>query len=160
MIETSPVDHLHWWEEMMCVADLLPEGNIPMPNAQLQVEWFYKTFHKSDRMEYVQSGRKLSNETLQTVVEYFQLIHETREKDGSLMHRQIKRFGWKQGASYAASWRNNMRIRNAFSPTSVGGHHRRQHGRRKQCKLRDDVSCGDDKRDDRKSPPERKDKDF
>jgi hypothetical protein len=65
---------------MMRIVGLLPEGNIPMPNKQLQVEWLYMTFHKSDCTEYVQSGCKLSNETLQTVVEYFKLIHETREK--------------------------------------------------------------------------------
>jgi hypothetical protein len=76
---------------MMRVAGLLPEGNNPMPNKQLQVEGFYITFHKSDRAEYMQSRRKLSNETLQTVAENFQLIHKTCENDGSLMHHQIKK---------------------------------------------------------------------
>jgi hypothetical protein len=38
---------------MMGVAGLLPKGNILTPNEQLQVEWFYMTFHKSDRAEYV-----------------------------------------------------------------------------------------------------------
>ncbi len=52
-IKTIPLDHLHQWEEMMRVMGLLPVGNIPMPNKQLQVEWFYMTFHKSDRTEYV-----------------------------------------------------------------------------------------------------------
>jgi hypothetical protein len=104
----------------MHIAGLLPEGNILMPNKQLHVEWFHMTFHKSDHVEYVQSGRKLSNETLQTIAEYFQLIHETCENDGSLMHHQIEKIRMKQYASYAASWRNGMRIRNAFSLTSVG----------------------------------------
>jgi hypothetical protein len=44
-IEMSPIDHLYQWEEMMCIAGLLPTGNIETPNAQLQVEWFYMTFH-------------------------------------------------------------------------------------------------------------------
>jgi hypothetical protein len=52
-IKTSPLDHLHRWEEMMRVVGLLPKGDIPMPNKQLQVEWFYMTFHKSDHVEYV-----------------------------------------------------------------------------------------------------------
>jgi hypothetical protein len=39
-IETIPLNHLNWWEEMMRIAGLLPEGNILMPNVQLQVEWF------------------------------------------------------------------------------------------------------------------------
>ncbi len=75
----------------MHVASLLPEGNIPMPNKQLQVEWFYMTFHKSDCMEYVQSGRKLCNETLHTVAEYFQLIHKTRENNVSVTCHQIEK---------------------------------------------------------------------
>ncbi len=75
----------------MRVTGLLPKGNIPMPNKQLQVEWFNFTFHKSDCVEYVQSGRKLSNEMLQTVAEYFQSIHETCESNGSLTRHQIKK---------------------------------------------------------------------
>ncbi len=75
----------------MRVADLLPKGDIPMPTKQLQVEWFYMTFHKSDCVEYVQSGCKLSDETLQTIAEYFQSIHKTHENNGSLMQHQIKK---------------------------------------------------------------------
>ncbi len=70
---------------------LLPVGNIPMPNKQLQVEWFYITFDKSNRVEYKQSGCKLSNEMLQTIPEYFLSIHETHENNGSLMRHQIKK---------------------------------------------------------------------
>jgi hypothetical protein len=73
----SPIDHLHQWEERIRFAGLQPAGNIETPNAQLQVEWFYMTFHKSDCAEYVQSGHKLCNEMLQTLAEDFQLIHET-----------------------------------------------------------------------------------
>jgi hypothetical protein len=75
----------------MRAAGLLPEGNIPMPNEQLQVEWFYMTIHKSDHLEYVQSGRRLSNKMLQTVAEYFQSIHKTCENDGSLTCHQIEK---------------------------------------------------------------------
>jgi hypothetical protein len=90
-IKTSPIDDLYQWEEMICVAGLLPAGNIEMPNVQLQVEWFYMTFHKSDHVEYGQSGRKLCNKMLQTLVEYFQLIHETRENNESLECHQLKK---------------------------------------------------------------------
>jgi hypothetical protein len=69
---------------MMRIAGLLPKGDFQMLNAQQQVEWFYMTFHKSDCTEYMQSRHKLSKEMLQTAVEYFQSIHETRENDGSL----------------------------------------------------------------------------
>jgi hypothetical protein len=66
---------------MLRVMGLLPKGNIPMPNKQLQVEWFYMPFHKSDCAEYVQSGCKLSKEMLQTIAEYFQSIQETCENN-------------------------------------------------------------------------------
>ena len=55
----------------MRIVGLLPVGNIEMPNMQLQVEWFYMTFHKSDCTEYLQSGHKLHDKTLQTLAEYF-----------------------------------------------------------------------------------------
>jgi hypothetical protein len=97
---------------MMRVAGLLPKGNIPMPNKQLQVEWFYMTFHKSDRAEYVQSRCKLSDEMLQTVAEYFQSIQETCENNGSLMHHQIKKIWVEAKRKLPASWRNNMHVRN------------------------------------------------
>ncbi len=90
-IKMSPINHLHRWEEMMRIAGLLPESDIPMLNKQLQVEWFYMTFHKSDCAEYLQSRRKLSNKMLQTVAEYFQSIHKTCENNESLMHHQIKK---------------------------------------------------------------------
>jgi len=44
----QPLDHLHWFQEMLRIAELLPEGDIVSPNAALQVEWFYMSFHKSD----------------------------------------------------------------------------------------------------------------
>ena len=59
-----PLDHLHWFKEMLGIEQMLPEGDIPNPNAALQVEWFYMTFHCSDHAEYLRSGRKLCNEML------------------------------------------------------------------------------------------------
>jgi hypothetical protein len=91
-IETSPINHLHQWEEMMRVTDLIPKGNILTPKPNLQVEWFYITFHKSDRTEYMQSEHKLQNKMLQTLAEYFQSIHKTCENDGSLQRLLLKIF--------------------------------------------------------------------
>jgi hypothetical protein len=62
---------------MFRVAELLPAGDIKTPNAGLQVEWFYMTFHKTDRAEYVRSGCKLRDENLQTLAKYFELIYDT-----------------------------------------------------------------------------------
>jgi hypothetical protein len=71
---TSPLDHLHCFKEMLCIAKLLPKGDHPPPNAALQVEWFYMSFHHSDCAEYVHSRRKLRVEMLQTLAKYFKSI--------------------------------------------------------------------------------------
>ena len=78
LLVTRPIDHLHRWEELLRVAELLPAGDIITPSAKLQVEWFYMTFHKSDCVEYVRSGRKLRDENLQTLTEYFESIYDSR----------------------------------------------------------------------------------
>ncbi len=47
-LTAKPLDHLHRWEEMLRVAELLPEGDLEKPSTSLSVEWFYMTFHRSD----------------------------------------------------------------------------------------------------------------
>ena len=90
-LATKPIDHLHRWEEMLRVAELLPAGDIETPSAGLQVEWFYITFHKTDRAEYVCSGRKLREETLQTLAEYFESIYDTQINEGYNRHQQVEK---------------------------------------------------------------------
>jgi hypothetical protein len=84
---TSPLDHLHHFEEMLCITKLLPEGDIPEPNATLQVQWFYMSFHCSNHVEYIRSGRKLSNETIQTLAKYFESIFLGRLSNGSIQRK-------------------------------------------------------------------------
>jgi hypothetical protein len=69
---------------MLRIAQMLPEGDIPTPNAALQVEWYYMTFHRSDRTEYLRSGRKLCDETLASLAAYFESVFDARVADGSL----------------------------------------------------------------------------
>jgi hypothetical protein len=85
---TQPLDHLHRFQEMLRIVELLPEGDIASPNAALQVEWFYMSFHKSDCSEYVRSGRRLFDKTLTTLAQYFESIHNTRVSDGSLQRKR------------------------------------------------------------------------
>jgi hypothetical protein len=73
---------------MLRIAELLPEGDLAKPNAALQVEWFYMSFHKSDRTEYVRSGCRLCYETLTTLAQYFESIHNARIGDGSLQKKR------------------------------------------------------------------------
>jgi hypothetical protein len=80
----SPLNHLHRFKEMLRIVQMLPEGDIPMPTAALQVEWFHMTFHRSDRAEYLCSGRKLCNETLASLTAYFKSGFDTQVADGTL----------------------------------------------------------------------------
>jgi hypothetical protein len=79
-----PVKHLWQFEEMICMAEALPAGDMHPPNKVLQLEWFYVSFHKEDRAKYVKSGRHLSNEMLESVAEYFENIFNLQVADGSL----------------------------------------------------------------------------
>jgi hypothetical protein len=78
---------------MIWMAEALPAGDMHLPNLALQLEWFYMSFHKEDRAKYVKSSRRLSNETLKSVTEYFKNIFNLQVADGSLAKkhkRQIK----------------------------------------------------------------------
>ena len=88
-LATKPLDHLHQWEEMLRVAELLPEGNLEKPAASLSVEWLYMTFHRTDRAEYFRSGCKLREETLKSRAEYFELIYDSRLREGLVPRRQL-----------------------------------------------------------------------
>ena len=48
-------------------------------------------FHKTDRAEYVRSGRKLRDETLQTLAEYFESIYDTQINEGYNRHQQVEK---------------------------------------------------------------------
>jgi hypothetical protein len=48
---TSAIEHRHCFKELLRVAELLPAGDIAMPNKSLTLEWFYMTFHKSERKQ-------------------------------------------------------------------------------------------------------------
>ncbi len=74
---------------MLRVAELLPEGDLEKPAASLSVEWFYMTFRRSDRAECMRSGGKLCKETLKLLVEYFELIYDSRLSKGLVPRRQL-----------------------------------------------------------------------
>jgi hypothetical protein len=59
---------------MIQMAEALPAGDMHPPNQAFQLEWFYMSFHKEDRAKYVEGGQRLSNETLESLAEYFENI--------------------------------------------------------------------------------------
>ncbi len=74
---------------MLRIAELLREGDIKKPSASLSVEWFYMPFHWTDRAEYVRSGRKLREELLKSLAEYFETIYDSRASEGLVLRRQL-----------------------------------------------------------------------
>ena len=88
-IMTRPADHLRRFNEIIRISKLLPQGNIADPSAALQVQWLYMSYHRIDRSKYVESGKVLENETLETLTAYFQAIHDQRVLDGTLK-QQLK----------------------------------------------------------------------
>ena len=74
---------------MLCIAELLPEGDLDKPATSLSVEWFYMTFHKSNMAEYVCSGHKLCEETPHMLTEYFELIYDSCLGKGLVPHHQL-----------------------------------------------------------------------
>jgi hypothetical protein len=71
------------------VAELLPKGDLEKPVASLSVEWFYMTFHRTDRAEYVCSGRKLRKETLKLLADFFESIYDSCLSKGLVPRRQL-----------------------------------------------------------------------
>jgi len=81
---TSAIEHHHRFKELLRVAELLPAGDIAMPNKSLTLEWFYMTFHKSERDQFIMTGRRLVNETIESVTEYFESLYNIKKSNGKL----------------------------------------------------------------------------
>jgi hypothetical protein len=79
----SAIEHCHCYNELLYIAELLPVGDIAMPNEKLSLEWFYMNFHKSDCNQYV-VGRRLINEMPESVTEYFKSLFNIKKNSGKL----------------------------------------------------------------------------
>ena len=164
---TKPMDHLHRFQEILRISAKLPAGNIPDPSEALLVQWLYMSFHKSDRAEYIRSGKRLNEESLQSLAEYFESIHDVRLSDGSLMKKREDQIRQSTRREY------ELKLREAISKFprqewkkkayDKRGHDRDFSSKRTNDRERSDSRRSDksDSRGERKSPPERKrDKDF
>ncbi len=66
----TPVNHLPQFEEIVHTAEALPTGDMQPPNKALQLKWFYMSFHSEDCAKYVESGRGLCDNMLESVAEF------------------------------------------------------------------------------------------
>ena len=88
---TAPRDHARRFKEMLRIAELLPPGETPPPSEKLAVQWYYMTYHRADRAKYVKSGKKLADETIETLSAYFQSLFAQRKIDGTLERHEVER---------------------------------------------------------------------
>ncbi len=76
---------------MLRIAELLPAGEIAKPTKSLAAEWYYMTYHKADRDKFVASAKKLANETIESLTEYFQALFAQKKSDGTLEKQEMDR---------------------------------------------------------------------
>jgi len=153
---TSAIEHRHRFDELLRIAELLPEGDIAIPNESLTLEWFFMTFHKSERNQFITSGRRLVDETIESVTEYFESLYNIKKSSGKLKIQLEQRDRNKYEAQRGSTKnRYDDKMRNMAN----------EHRTSRSCSYRDDrnhdrgykMSRGSDyKRDksERKAPPE------
>jgi len=100
---TSAIDHRHCFDEPLCIAKLLPVGDIAMPNKSLALEWLYITFHKSECDQFITSGQRLVDEMIKSVTKYFELLYNIKKSNGKLKlqleQRDRKKSGSQRGTA-------------------------------------------------------------
>jgi hypothetical protein len=129
------------------------------------VEWFYMTFHRSDRAEYVRSGRKLRKESLKLLAEYFETIYDSRLSKSLVPRRQLDKIqaDAKREMRHELQERYDRKLRHFLEKrrTERSRSVRRDNGRRRHDygKRRKDKQRPYDARD-KKGPPPREDTCF
>jgi hypothetical protein len=129
------------------------------------------TFHKTDRAEFVRSGRKLRDENLQTLAEYFESIYDTRQNDGHYRRMQVEkvRSDAKREMHHELEQRYARKLKRFASERGTGksyamrgrggsDHYRRSEYGRREIDNRDrryNDKRNDKRSNDKKSPPER-----
>lgn len=125
-LKMSPVDHVRRFREIHRLSLTLPAGNIADPSDELLVEWLYMSYHHNDRAKYVESGKCLDDETLDSLTDYFQAIWEQRRADGTLTRQEQQRDSNRASRSSADDRRRDSdRRRNDSRSTSRSSRERR-----------------------------------
>jgi len=127
-----------------------------MPNESLTLEWFYMTFHKSERDQFITSGRRLVDKTIEFVTEYFESLYNIKKSSGKLKiqleQRDHKKYEAQRGTTknrYDDKMRNMADERRTSHSCSYRDNRNRNHGSKTYCN-------SNYKRDksERKAPPE------
>jgi hypothetical protein len=96
---------------MLRITELLPPGETPPPSEKLAVQWYYMTYHRADRHEYVKSGKKLADETIESLSAYFQSLFAQRKIDGTLERYEVERLRKRAQRTLASDLREKREAR-------------------------------------------------
>lgn len=123
---TSPSNHKVRFKEMLRLSKMLPAGNIPDPNEDQALEWYYMTYHKQDRDKFVSSGKKLEDTgmSIDSVTEYFQALWLQKKADGTLEAQEVERLRRKARRTYQTGLRSMSESRQKTSARSYEQHAR------------------------------------
>ncbi len=141
---TPPREHACRFKEILCITELLPTGKTPPPSDKLAVQWYYMTYHRADRHEFVKSGKKLSNETIELLTAYFQSFFAQRKSDGMLERAEVDRLKNRAQRTLAKSLRKQREAR----CTDYAYHKARERNCRRYDKSQAYRRGNDDRRND------------
>ena len=83
------------------------------------------TYHRTDCAEYVKTGKKLSDETIEMLLAYFQSLFVQRKIDGTLKRHEIERLRNRAKQMLA----NDLREKHEARRSSHAHHEAREHER-------------------------------
>jgi hypothetical protein len=126
-----------------------------MPNESLTLEWFYMTFHKSERDHFIMSGQQLAKEMIESVTEYFESPYNVKKSSGKLQ-KQLEQRDHKKDetrGSIKSKYNNKLRSMADECRTSCSRTYQDDRNRDHGYKTSRDSEHKRDK-SKRKAPPE------
>jgi len=153
---TLAIEHRHRFEELLRVAELLPAGDIAMPNESFTLEWFYMTFHKSKREQFIVTGRQLVHETIESITEYFKSLYNIKKSNGKLklqLEQQDRKKSEAQRGIVKHKYNNKVRNMANESRTSRSRNYHDDHNHDRGYKTSRDSDYKHDK-SKQNAPPE------
>ena len=81
--------HSHCFKKKLRIAKYLPEGDILKPLDELALQWYYMSYHKNNRKKFVLSGKTLNDETIESVMTFFQDLFEQKKLDGTIKRQEV-----------------------------------------------------------------------
>ena len=86
---TLPRVHSHHFKEMLYIAKLLLVGDIPKPSDELALQWYYMSYHKSNRKKFDLNRKMLKDETIESITTFFQALFEQKKLDGTIQRHKV-----------------------------------------------------------------------